>query len=322
MARTTVGVLRGGTSAEYDLSLKSGAHILNSLSEDDFDTRDIFIDKGGMWHSRGIPVTPLRALTQLDVVLNALHGGVGEDGTVQRILEQSGVPYVGSRPIQSALSLDKTRAAEVLRHSGVRMPRSLPFTVSEERDTGDMAREVFAQFGPPYMVKPARGGASHGIVIVATIVHLPNALADALDTFGAALVEEFIRGDEATVGVIEDFRGEDLYALPPVRVMLPQGAPFLQYEHHMGSLHQHMVPSDFEDDHKAELVALAKHAHRALGLSHYSRADFIVTKQGPYLLEVDSLPHLHEHAAFPKMLESVGSSMPQFLGHVIALARK
>ena len=98
MSRTVVGVLRGGTSNEYDLSLKTGAAMMAALPEDQYDTRDILIDKHGMWHSRGVPLDAPRALSQVDVVLNGLHGGIGEDGTVGRVLERAGVPYAGSVP--------------------------------------------------------------------------------------------------------------------------------------------------------------------------------------------------------------------------------
>ena len=322
MARTVVGVLRGGTSSEYDLSLKTGATILNSLPEGAYDTRDILIDKSGLWHSRGMPVDPARALQQVDVVLNGLHGGVGEDGTVQRILDRAGIPYAGSSPLASALSLNKIRAAHVLQHAGIRMPDSAAFVAHSGMDTGEMARLVFAEFGPPYIVKPALEGASNGILIASSIVDLPDTLADVLDAYGAALVEQYLDGEDATVGVIEDFRDEDIYALPPVHIILPQEASILHFGHHMQGGHEHLVPSDFSTNEKSELVDMAKQAHRALGLSDFSRADFIVTKHGPYLLEVNSLPGLHEHASFPKMLESVGSSVKGFLEHVIGLGRK
>ena len=97
MARMSVGVLRGGTSSEYELSLKTGAAMLAALPDDKYDTRDIFIDKRGYWHMRGAPADAGRILSQVDVALNALHGGAGEDGTVQRILERAGVPYAGAR---------------------------------------------------------------------------------------------------------------------------------------------------------------------------------------------------------------------------------
>lgn len=322
MARTIVGVLRGGTSNEYDLSIKTGAAILNALPEDTYDTRDILIDKRGMWHARGFPVDAIRALQQVDIVVNGLHGGVGEDGTVQRILDRAGVPYVGSSPLASALSLNKIRAAEVLRHAGIRMPNTEAFQASTTEHIGEMAQKVFARFGPPYIVKPAREGASHGVRMAYSIVELPDVLGDTLDTFGDALVQEYLRGEEATVGVIEDFRGEEIYALPPLHIELPADAPFLHFEHHREGGHFQQVPSAFAHEEKAALIDAAKQAHRALGLSHYSRADFILTRRGPYLLEVNALPGLHVHASFPRMLESVGSSLPEFLGHVVALARR
>ena len=121
----SVGILRGGTSSEYNLSLKTGAAMLAALPEDQFDTRDILVDKRGYWHLRGSPVDASRALSQIDVVLNALHGGVGEDGTVQRIFQRAGVPYAGSSPLPSALSLNKTRAREILQKAGILMPRAV-----------------------------------------------------------------------------------------------------------------------------------------------------------------------------------------------------
>src|SRR3989338_7805591 len=97
MSRTIVGILRGGTSREYNLSLKTGAAMLSALPEEKYDARDILVDKNGVWHSRGIPIDSSRALAQIDVVINGLHGGVGEDGTVQRVLDRAGVAYAGSR---------------------------------------------------------------------------------------------------------------------------------------------------------------------------------------------------------------------------------
>ncbi|MFZ2887134.1 MAG: ATP-grasp domain-containing protein [Minisyncoccia bacterium] len=322
MSRMVVGVLRGGTSQEYDLSLKTGATMLNTLPEEHFDARDIFIDKTGLWHARGMPVEPSRALAQVDVVLNALHGGVGEDGTVQRILEQNAVPYVGSDPLGSSISLNKIQAGIMLKKAGIRMPRAVSFSAESDMPVDEMARTIFSYIGPPYLLKPPFGGASHGITLVKTIIELPHSLADMLEAYGAALVEEFVIGEEATVGVINDYRGEDLYALPPARVVYPEESPFLHFDHHAKGDLQYLVPSDFSDMEKRALEDAARAAHKALCLSDYSRADFILTKRGPYLLEVNAYPGLHEHAAFPHMLESVGASMLGFLGHVIGLSKK
>lgn len=320
MVRTIVGVLRGGASSEYDLSLKTGSAIMNALPENEYDVRDIFIDKEGYWHARGMRTEPLRTIAQVDVVINGLHGGAGEDGRVQRILDSAGIPYTGSDAVSSALSLNKIQAGMVLKKAGIHMPQAVGFTLSSDMHTGEMAHTVFSYFGPPYIVKPGNEGASHGIQFVATIIDLPNVLADVLDAFGSALVEEFIRGEEATVGIIEEFRGEELYALPPARVMYPEESPYLHFDHHRGDI-GYIVPSEFSGLEKQALIDAARAAHRVLGLSDFSRTDFIVTKRGPYLLEVNALPGLHEKAAFPHMLTSVGATLTDFLKHSVQLVR-
>lgn len=320
MTRTTVGILRGGTSSEYALSLKTGAEMMQALPEESYDVRDILIDKTGLWHLRGQPATPARALAQLDVVLNAIHGGIGEDGTVQRMLMRAGIPYAGSVPQSAALSLNKVKAREELQRKGVRMPRAVTFSIDNGLSTGDMASAVFSQFGPPYIVKPSSEGASHGIGVARSIVELPDVIGDAMDGHGTVVIEEYVLGDEASVGVIEHFRDEDLYALPPAHV-LREGTHLLRSHHEEGAL-QHSVPSRFSFEHKLSLTDIAKHAHKSLGLSHFSRSDFIVTPRAVYLLEVNSVPGLYKGSSFPVMLESVGSSVREFLEHAIVLAQK
>jgi len=316
-----VGVLRGGTSSEYNLSLKTGASMMAALPEERYEVRDILIDKNGLWHLRGTPATPARALAQVDVVLSALHGGVGEDGTVARLLQRAGVPFAGSRALPSALALNKIRARETLQRAGIRLPRAVSFSLTNDLNTAEMAQAVFVQFGPPYVVKPSSEGASHGILIAADLRALPDALGDVLNGFGAALVEEFIRGRQASVGVIENFRNQELYALPPVLVVLPAGARMLERAHHEEGSARPMVPSDFTDTEKRALMDTARTAHSALDLAHFSRADFIVTPRNVYLLEVNAIPGLYPGASFPPMLESVGSSVREFLEHAIHSAR-
>ena len=322
MARTIVGVLRGGTSSEYPLSLKTGAAIISALPEERYETRDILIDREGMWHLRGMPSTPARALTQVDVVLNALHGGIGEDGTVQRILDRTGIPYAGSRAHSAGLSLNKIRAREVLHNVGILMPRAVSFNIQNQMDTREMADVVFSSFGPPYLVKPPSEGSSRGIRYAATIIALPETVADVLDDYGSALVEEYVRGEHATIGIIENFRGEDVYTLPPAHIELAEGS--LYYDPHAEGEREdrHIVPSHFSHEMKNLIADIARRAHRALKLAHFSDADFVVTRRGPYLLETNASPMLHERAAFPRMLEAVGSSLREFLEHIIALARR
>ncbi len=320
MARTIVGVLRGGTSSEYGLSLKTGAAIHTALPEERYETRDILIDKKGYWHHRGAPSTPSRALSQVDVVLNALHGGVGEDGTVQRILEQSGIPYAGSRPMQSAIALNKILTRDVLANAGIRMPQGISFTLKDGMHTGEMAHGVHARFAPPYVVKPPNDGAAMGVRVVESFAELPDAIADVLDVYGSALVEEYVHGEEASVGIIDGFRNEDTYVLPPAHVK--HGARHLSREHHESGELTHHAPGGFTYMQKQSLMDVAKMAHRTLALSHFSRSDLMVNKRGVvYLLEINTNPGLYPGASFPTMLQAVGSNVTEYLEHVIGLAR-
>ncbi len=319
MVRTIVGVLRGGTSSEYSLSLKTGAAIMNALPEDAYEARDILIDKKGFWHHRGLPATPARALQQVDVVFNALHGGVGEDGTVHRLLERAGVPYAGAGPMQTAIALNKASTKHVLQNAGIRMPIGLAFSLRDDLNTAQMAHQVHALVAPPYIVKPTHEGAGSGVLYVRSFVDLPDAIADVLDVYGSAIVEEYIRGEEATVGVIEGYRDQSLYALPPAHV--GRNGLHLQRHHHESGELTHRAPSGFSFMQKESLADIAKTAHKALALSHFSRSDFIVSPRGIYLLEVNANPGLYPGSSFPVMLEAVGSSIGEFVAHAIKLAR-
>lgn len=321
MERTIVGVVRGGTSSEYDLSLKTGAAIMSALPSGQYRTRDILIDKRGVWHVRGIPVAPMRALSQVDVAINGLHGGVGEDGSVTRVFEQSGIPYVGSGPLSSGMALNKVRARQMFSQAGLLIPKGVAFKLESGLSTGEMAAVVFRRFPAPYVVKPVSDGSSHGIRIVQNIIDLPEAVGDVLDTFGAALVEEYIRGYNATVGIVENFRNQTMYALPPAHTILPLDARSIESVHLRESLLNHKVPSNFSDLQKKRLMEFAIRAHQALGLSHFSQSDFVVTPREVYLLEVNANPGLYPGASFPTMLESVGSSVSELLLHTIELAR-
>ncbi|MDO8552134.1 MAG: ATP-grasp domain-containing protein [bacterium] len=322
MSRTIVGVLRGGTSNEYALSLKTGAALLSALPEEKYDTRDILVDKSGVWHSRGIPMDAPRALAQIDVVLNGLHGGAGEDGTVQRLLDRAGVAYAGSRARGAAVSLNKSLSHEILQKAGIQMPRAVSFTLNNQIDTGEMAQAVFSQFGPPYIVKPVNDGASHGIRFAVNLLELPDAIGDILDEYGAALIEEFVLGDEVSVGVIDNYRGQELYVLPPAHVHYPDESKFLTHHVHENATAKYECPSNFTHEEKQAIEEMARTAHRALELSHFSRADIILTRRGPYLLEVNALPGLYSGASLPVMLEAVGASTGEFVEHAIGLAKQ
>ena len=293
---------------------------MSALPPEQYETRDILIDRGGTWHLRGMPTEPARALQQVDVVLNALHGGIGEDGTIQRILDRTGIPYAGSRAFSAGLSLNKVRAREVLQQAGILMPRAVSFGLQDRMNTAEMAAAVFSRFGPPYILKPPAEGSSRGIRYARTFLDLPDAIGDVLDEYGAALVEEYLIGEHATIGVVESFRDQPVYVLPLTHIDLPEQSLYFD-PHEDEHRATHIVPSHFSHEIKKMATDIASKAHEMLKLAHFSDADFVVSRGKVYLLEVNASPMLHEEAAFPKMLTAVGSSLREFLEHVIRLAR-
>lgn len=316
--QTIVGVLRGGPSREHEVSLKSGAAILANLPEERFATRDIYIDKSGQWHDRGRPTAPERILRQLDVVLIGLHGEYGEDGEVQKLLERFGVPYAGADSLGSYLAMHKLMAKMRAKEAGLLTPefRHLEHTTDSEA----IVRDIIRNFHQPVIVKPVGWGSSVGVSIVGGYAPLLAAV-ERLFAEGAPsiLVEEYIRGKEATAGVVEGLRGEALYALPAIEIIPPEG-DFFSYGAKYSGQSREICPGNFSRVTAEELRRTAKVMHRALGLRHYSRSDFIVAPKGVYYLETNTLPGLTTESLLPKSLAAVGVPFPDFLSHLVNLA--
>ena len=319
MNGTVVGVLRGGPSVEHDVSLATGKTIIANLSPEQFTVRDIYINKDGVWHERGRIVTPADTLRTLDVAVIGLQGGYGDDGEAQKLLERAGVPYTGSDPLGSFTAMHKLLSKERARELGIRTP---DYRYIESLETMDpILHEVVRTFMQPVIVKPVRWGSSIGISLVSGFTALHNAVAELLKS-GAegVLIEEYIRGREASVGLVENIRGESLYALPPLETLVPPGAGFYTYEAKYSPDTVEECPSHFPKKVQDELIATARKMHEALGLRHYSRSDFIVTPRGIYYLETNSLPAIEEDSSYVRALNAVGISLPDFLSHLIGLA--
>lgn len=318
MGKIKVGVLRGGPSGEYDVSLKTGTSVLSALSRDAYEPVDIFIDRSGQWHISGYPVEPNQAARRVDVIFNALHGTYGEDGEVQRILEHLSVPYTGSRAVASSLAMHKIRAKEAFVRSGLRVA---PHAVFDTTKNGhDELLEIFRTFPHPSVVKPLASGSSLGVSVAHTYPELVEAVERAGQYSSAVIIEARIVGKEATCGVVENLRGEDLYALPPVEILPPKEKSFFDYEAKYGDGTEERCPGRFSTEETKEIKEAARRAHRAVGASHYSRTDCIVTPHGVFVLEINTLPGLTNSSLVPKSLEAVGVPLSHFVHHVVTRA--
>ena len=317
--KVVVGVLRGGPSSEYEVSLKTGASVIKNLHPEKYSPRDIFVDRTGTWHVHGTPVSPEQALRGTDVVFNAMHGDYGEDGQLQRVLDKLGVAYTGSNAAASALAFNKHNTKVEVKKLGIKTPHAL--VVEEPSDVEAMAFDIFRTFPHPAIVKPVSGGSSVATSKVDSYHALAWALKQAFAVSPKVLVEEYIKGREATVGVIDNFRNEQTYVLMPVEIIPPPEHSFFNYEAKYGGFTTERVPGNFTDAQKKELADMARTVHEGLGLSHYSRSDFIISPRGTYFLEVNTLPGLTEESLLPKAVHAVGSNLEGFLDHVITLAR-
>ncbi len=320
-SKIKVAVLRGGPSREYEVSLNTGSHILESLREmpDTYLPLDIFISKNGEWHKNGLPVEPHQALKHVDVVFNALHGEYGEDGQVQKFLENLSIPFTGSGSMSAAISMHKGLTKDIYNQHGLLTPRHEVI-----KDTIDLDHliYIFRNYLHPVIVKPATGGSSIGIRLAYTFPELELAVRETLDQSAHVLVEEFIRGKEATCGVVEHFRNEPIYAFLPIEIR-KNGKHLFDYDSKYSGEAEEISPGNFRADERDQIIRVAKTAHQILGLRHYSRSDFIITPRGRvYILETNSLPGFTKESLLPKSLSAVGWHPVGFVDHCLKLALK
>ena len=286
---------------------------------------DILISKDGTWHLSGAPVEPHRAFSKVDVVFNALHGEYGEDGQIQHILEHFRIPFTGSEQFASALAMNKPQTKDFLGKTVHIKEEDVPIKFARHKiirkDDNDSLVELFRTFPHPAIVKPAALGSSVGVSVVKTFSDLKKAFEKVFEHTDTAVIEEFIKGREATCGVVENFRGESHYALLPIEIIPPSDAPFFDYKAKYGGQSLEICPGNFSKKEGDLLQKLAVFVHKTLGLRHYSRSDFIISpRRGIYFLEANTLPGLTEESLLPKALGAVGCGLPDFFDHLIQLA--
>lgn len=319
MASIKVGVLRGGPSSEHEVSLQTGENVLKFLPKK-YQGVDIFLDRNGYLFVSGNP-SKIQHLNHLvDVVFNALHGHFGEDGKSQQIFEAFNLPYVGSGPVASSLSMNKILSRKIFEKAGFKIPRAIVLRNDEISDLDNAALRVFKSISPAWVVKPASAGSSVGVSIAHKFSELAAAIECALNFSPEIIVEEYIKGREATCGVLDNFRGETHYALPAVEIIPAKENKFFNYEAKYGGSSREICPANFDIATKREIEKIAKLAHQILGCEGYSRSDMIVSRNGIYLLEINTLPGLTSESLLPKAASAVGLDFSSLLEHLIELA--
>jgi D-alanine-D-alanine ligase len=274
-----VGVIMGGPSSERDVSLNSGRGILNALKTKGYDA--VAIDwKGG---ADGLGEAIRRE--KIDVAWIALHGTWGEDGCVQGLLECYMVPYTGSGVLASSLAMDKIATRRVFDTESIESPRWRRY-----HGPADSAR-----IGFPMVVKPSSEGSSVGVSIVKDPSLLQPALDEAKKYHGVPLLEEYVKGREINVGVLDD------EALGEVEIR--PAKEFYDYEaKYLRDDTQYLVPAPITDEERRTLHTLAVRAHKALGCAGATRVDLILAETGRAVcLEINTLPGMTDHSLLPKI---------------------
>ncbi|HET7232847.1 MAG TPA: D-alanine--D-alanine ligase [Longimicrobium sp.] len=326
-----VAVLFGGTSAERDVSIASGGQVVKALREAGHDVIPIDTARGALsaaeeqrlltagvapappsedalavMRGSGGSLLPGAALNDVDVVFLTLHGGTGEDGTIQALLDMAGVPYVGSGHAASAVAIDKDLSKRLFRAAGIPTADWLMAPV-------DAAR-VAAELGFPVVVKPNRQGSTVGLTVVKRVEELDAAVREGFRYDHEVMLERFVPGRELTCGVL----GDQALAVGEI---IPRGEIF-DYE----SKYQHggadeVFPADLSPELTEAVRDYSLRAHQTLKLEGFSRADFRLDAEGNlWILEVNTLPGMTETSLLPQSAAAAGIPFPELCDRICRFA--
>ena len=301
MSDTWVAVLSGGLSHEREVSLRSGRRLSAALR-----SVGLTVDE---WDADANLVPRLTDKRRPDAVIVALHGGAGENGAVQNVLEMLHMPYVGTDPRACRRAWDKPTAKAELARAGVRTPDwvVLPHTVFRELGAQGVLDAMVARLGLPLMLKPDQGGSALGAQVVRDAADLPAAMVGCLAYGDTVLAEQYVEGIEVAVTVIDSPDGP--VALPAVEIVAENGVYDYTARYTAGLTTFH-APARLDAATAAAVGELAVTAHRLLGLRDVSRTDAIIEPDGAVqFLEVNVSPGLTETSLLPMAVEAAGQSL-------------
>ncbi len=299
-----VAVLMGGRSAEREVSLNTGTQVAAALATRGHDV--LTIDSAGASF-----ITQIQDATP-DVVFICLHGRLGEDGTVQGMLELLDTPYIGSGVLASAMAMDKVVSKNTYIAHGISTP---PFAVLRRGEEIDDA--ALADLGTRTVVKPACEGSAIGVHIIHDPAELPSAIEEAFTHDDRVLVEQFVEGVEVTVGVLGN---DEPFALPTLEIV--PAHEFYDYESkYVPGMSQHLIPANVSEALRLTCQAESVASHRALGCRGMSRTDTIVTPDDDvYVLETNTIPGMTSTSLLPDAARAAGIEFPDLCERLVIYA--
>jgi D-alanine-D-alanine ligase len=301
-----IGVLMGGYSSEREISLRSGYAVAQALAGAGYSVQSIDITTS----DRNKIVETIKN-AGIDVAFIALHGRLGEDGQIQTILEEMGIPYTGSGPLASQKAFNKITAQTAFKNAGLPIPEN--FYITDGQLTH--FKDVFAVLKKlPFVVKSACEGSSIGVYMVRHPSGWESALRDALALGPYVVVEKFIKGREVTAGVF------DKEALPLVEIITKNSLFDFNSKYQKG-MTEYAVPAALPEELTKKIQSMAVEAYETLGCEGFARVDVRIDESGrPYILEINTIPGFTETSLFPKAAAKAGYSFLQVCEKLIDLA--
>lgn len=333
--KTRVVVLFGGESAEHDVSCVTAAHVLRALDPQKYEVSTVGITRTGQWVRSELPQSQdIKALSVQGVATNAnlifdqpssttplvviplLHGPMGEDGTVQGLLELAHVAYVGSGVLGSAVAMDKSIAKQILSAHGIAQQKFL--TVRDTDDANSAIDEAIAAFGLPIFIKPANMGSSIGVSKAKTRQEALTALRKAFEYDEWVLVEEAVNGREIEVAVL----GNELARASLPGEIVPSHEFYDYEDKYLGDGAKLLVPAPLSPNEVAQVQQLAIKIYRILRADGMARVDFFYEegKRGFLCNEINTIPGFTPISMYPKLWQATGVSYPELLNELINLA--
>lgn len=311
MVVPTVAVLAGGLSHERDVSLRSGRRLSAALRAQGLTVEE--------WDTDAELVSRLRT-DRPDAAVIALHGGEGENGSVQTVLEMLKVPYVGTSSQGCRRAWDKPTAKALIAQAGFSTPDwvVLPNSTFRELGAQEVLDAIVEHLGLPLILKPDQGGSALGTQVVRDAAELPAAMVGCFAYGDTVLAERLIAGTEIAIGVVERDGGPQ--ALPAVEIV-PESGVYNYTARYTAGLTDFFSPARLSEDLAKAVGELAVGAHRLLGMRDISRTDAIVAPDGTVqFLEVNSSPGLTETSTVPMAMESAGTSLGEVFADLVTRA--
>ena len=349
-SRLNVAVLMGGRTPEHEVSMSTGAMVIEAISKGKYNVKPIQITRSGQWRipkgfisdntpSRERQLTlgfmtdddlmPLdmggaiaRTIEdKIDVVFLAMHGAYGEDGCVQGLLECLDIPYTGSGVAASALAMDKILTKDVIAQHGIDVPQHVAMTAFGWRfDREACVQRIADTLGFPCVVKTRRAGSSIGVAIVHGVAEF-NASCDEIvaydDDFFA---EELLVGPEVTCSVLGNGPGQRPVALP-VTEIIPKEGEFFDYrsKYKVGGAEE-ITPARVSESVTQQVQEAAVRVHEIVGCGGMSRTDMILVEGRPFVLETNTIPGMTQTSLLPQAARAAGIGFPQLIDHIIQVA--